>query len=211
MKKLSLLTLSLLMTLSLFAQREETIFGKSGLRITGAWGGLTTNISEVEDDYAVYNGGFGGIEFNRSVFIGWGGYKLGTDVLIGDVGSEKNLEMSFNGLMLGYTPKAHKPIHPSFMLMGGTGQMELGGEEGEDDIFVVQPSAGLELNVFRWFHIDLRGGYRIVMDSDLVDASDTDLSGFFGEANLKFGISWDRGNSSRKRQERERDEDTSWP
>ncbi|MFT4663431.1 MAG: hypothetical protein ACI9VN_001713 [Patescibacteria group bacterium] len=211
MKKLSLLAMSLLMTIALFAQKEETIFGKSGLRLSGAWGGSSTNISQIEDNYAVYSGGFGGLEFNRSVFIGWGGYKLVSDVLIGDVGAEQNLEMDYNGLIFGYALKPHKPIHATFMLMGGKGDVQL-GEGQKDKIFVVKPSAGLELNVFRWFHIGLRGGYRIVTDSDIVDISDTDLSGFFGEANLKFGISWNRGSKDRRNQERNRDDrDTTWP
>jgi len=211
MKKISLLAMALLMTVALFAQREETIFGKSGLKVTGAWGGSTTNISQVADDYAVYTGGFGGVEFNRSVFIGWGGYKLVSDVLIGEIGMEQNLEMDYNGLMIGYALMPHKPIHASFMLMGGQGNMQL-GEGRKDNIFVVQPSAGLEMNVFRWFHIGLRGGYRAVMDSDVPEITDTDLSGIFGEANLKFGISWNRNLKSRKDQERKTERsDTSWP
>jgi len=211
MKKLSLVAMSLLMTIALFAQKEQTIFGKSGLRLSGAWGGTSSNVSQIADDYALYAGGFGGLEFNRSVFIGWGGYKLGSDVLIGESGSTQNLEMKYNGMMIGYALKPHKPLHANFMVMGGKGNVEL-GESGKDKIYVIKPSAGLELNVFRWFHIGLRGGYRIVADSDIADVSDTDLSGFFGEANFKFGISWDRGRRSRRSQEYDRDDrDRTWP
>ena len=209
MKKLSLFVLSFLMTLNLFAQREETIFGKSGLRISGGWGGSTTNISQVGDDYAVYNGGFGGVEFNRSVFIGWGGYKLVNDVNFAAYPNQ-NLEMFYNGLMIGYALRAYKPIHPIFMLMGGKGYMKVPEISGKDYLFVVKPSVGLELNVFRWFHIGLRGGYRIVTDSDVAGITDQDLSGFFGEANLKFGMSWDRGSKNKKKQKEEIQEGATW-
>jgi Outer membrane protein beta-barrel domain len=210
MKKLSVLAMTLLMTVSLFAQKEETIFGKSGLRISGAWGGTSSNISQIADDYAVFNGGFGGIEFNRAVFIGWGGYKLNSDVQVGEMPTSPNLEMNYNGLMLGYTLQPHKPIHATFMVMGGKGDLQV-NDSAEDNIIVVKPSAGLELNVFRWFHIGLRGGYRMVLDSDLPEVNDTDLSGIFAEANLKFGISWDRSGNRREQEKKKENPDSSWP
>ncbi len=46
--------------LSLFSQSDETLFGRSGLRFTGAWGASTTNLTFFEDDFAIVNGGYGG-------------------------------------------------------------------------------------------------------------------------------------------------------
>ena len=189
MKKLSLMTMAMLLSIALFAQTEETMFGKSGLRLTGAWGGSSTMITEISDDYAVYTGGFGGLEFGRSVFVGWGGYKLINDIEFDQI-EPQSFEMKYNGLMVGYAYNAHKPIHPTFMLMGGKGKIEMDDIDRKDNIFVVQPSIGVELNVFRWFHLGLRGGYRMVTDTDLVGLSDSDLSAPFGEVNLKFGFSW---------------------
>ena len=193
MKKISLLTMSLLLTLTLFAQKEETMFGKSGLRLTGAWGGSTTMITEVVNDNAIYTGGYGGLEFGRSLFIGWGGYKLINDIDF-DEFETQSFDMEYKGLMLGYALNAHKPIHPIFMIMGAKGEVEVDDFGAKDNIFVVQPSLGIELNVFRWFHLGLRGGYRMVTDTDMTGLTDSDLSAPFGEVNLKFGFSWEEIN-----------------
>ena len=191
MKKISLMALSLLMTVSLFAQREETLFGKSGLRLSGAWGGSTLSVTKFSDDYAVFSGGFGGLEFGKSVFVGWGGYSLVNDVEF-DAFTAQNFEMNYNGLMLGYAFNGQKAIHPTFMLMGGKGDIELEDAGSSDKIFVIQPSLGVELNVFRWFHLGLTGGYRIVTDTDIVGLTDNDLSAPFGQISFKFGWSWGR-------------------
>ena len=72
-------------------------------------------------------------------------------------------------------------------------------EGGEyDKIFVVQPAAGVEINIFRWFHLGLQGGYRFVTDSSIAGLSDKQLSGAFGQATLKFGWSWGRSNQYKK-------------
>jgi hypothetical protein len=61
-----------------------------------------------------------------------------------------------------------------------------------DRIFAVQPTAGIEINVFRWFHVGLEGGYRFISDSNVEGLTDSDLSGPFGQATLRFGWSWGR-------------------
>jgi hypothetical protein len=61
-----------------------------------------------------------------------------------------------------------------------------------DRIFVVQPSLGAELNLLRWCHASVHGGYRFVNDVSIDTYSDNDFSGLYGELTLKFGISWGR-------------------
>ena len=51
--------------------------------------------------------------------------------------------------------------------------------------------AGVEINIFRWLHLGLEGGYRFVTSSD-ISLSDRQLSNAFGQATLKFGFSWGR-------------------
>lgn len=181
----------LLLTTSLFAQREETLFGSNGLNLSGAWGGWTTSMTKFGDDFAVLTGGFGGLEFGRTFLVGWGNYKLINDVEFSAFPS-RDFEMRYNGLMIGYMLKADKAIHPTFNILAGKGKVELSDANDTDKIFVVQPSVGIELNVLRWFHIDLQGGYRFVTDTDITGLTDTDLSAPYGEIKLKFGFSWGR-------------------
>ncbi|HMR43520.1 MAG TPA: hypothetical protein PKC40_06790 [Saprospiraceae bacterium] len=174
--------------LSLFSQSDETLFGRSGLRFTGAWGASTTNLTFFEDDFAIVNGGYGGLEFGKNVFIGWGGFRTANNFEIDRFDNDR-FEMRYNGLMLGYAPGSFKVLHPKFMLLTGGGRLKVAGENS-DEIFVLQPSAGVEINVFKWFRLGLEGGYRFVADADLLNIKDADISAPFGELTFKFGWSW---------------------
>ena len=191
MKKILLLFSAMLILLSVNAQQEETVFGKSGLRITGAWGGSTTNFTAFDDDYAVLSGGFGGVEFNRFLFLGWGGYRLVDEVRFANL-SQQDFDLNYNGLMLGFSSKSHKVVHPQVMLLTGGGRARLADQGGTDRVFVVQPSAGVTVNIFRWFHLSLEGGYRFVNGTDLVGLTDNNLSNAFGQIRFLFGWSWGR-------------------
>jgi len=185
MKKL-LLLLVLLMTTTIFvsAQKDETIFGRSGIKLTGAWGGYMQNISTFENDFSMSRNSFFVFELNKKVLIGWDG--LNAEFNKSNLG---NLDLNSNGFTLGYSPLAHKPIHPIVNLYGGKGKIK--GTEIIDNVYVWQPSLSVEMNVFRWFKIGIDGGYRIVTESNLGGGiTDQDLSGPYAGLKLKFGWSW---------------------
>ncbi len=194
MKKLAFTALMIgMLTATMFAQRDETIFGKSGLRLTGAWGANTTNLTFFDDDFAVVSGGYGGLEFGKKLFIGWGGYSTTNDFNIGSDVQNTDLNISYNGLMIGYAPFSHKAIHPKFTLLAGGGNLRMRGT-GSDEILVFEPSAGVELNVFRWFRVGLDGGYRFVTNTDIL-VNDSEVSAPYGQVTFKFGWSWGRSRS----------------
>jgi len=181
--------------LSVFAQKEQTILGSSGLRFSGAWGTSTTNLTFYGDESSVTTGGYGGLEFGKTLLVGWGGFSNSSDFKIVESATE-NIRLNYNGLVLGYAPKVHVAIHPQFMLMTGGGNVRVAGE-GSDGVFVVQPSAGVELNVLRWFRIGIDGGYRFVSGSDFSGFKDSDLSAPFGQLTFKFGYSWGSGRNKK--------------
>lgn len=179
-----------LMATSVFSQRDETVFGRSGLRISGVWGGSTTNFTEIGDDLTLLSGGYGGLEFNKTVFIGWGGYGGGDDITIGQ--ETKDLDIYYTGPIVSFTPAAWKVVHPKITFMGGSGRMRL-DNGNRDRIGVFQPSGGLEINIFRWCRVGAEAGYRFITDvRDDQLVNNKDLSGLFGEVKLKFGWSWGR-------------------
>jgi len=171
---------------SLTAQRDETIF--DGLSLTGAWGGPMVNLTKFGEDFTLMRGGFGGLEFNKTMFIGWGGLDTRERVTID---GRDEFDLDFNGIILGATPQAFKSLHPKIMLMTGGGDLNVIGE-GDDNIWVIQPSAGVEINVFRWFRFGAEAGYRFVTDTDVPGISDGDVSAFFGQLTFRFGYSWGR-------------------
>lgn len=186
MKKLLLLfVLVCTTTVFLSAQKDETIFGRNGIKLTGVWGGYMQNISTFENDFNLSRNGFFVFELNKKVLIGWDG--LNADFNTASLG---NLEMNSNGFTFGYSPLAHKAIHPVINLYGGKGKIK--GDEVLDNIYVWQPSITLEMNVFKWFKLGLDGGYRFITESNLTGISSEELSGPYAGLKLKFGWSWGR-------------------
>ena len=181
-------TLVFIFSLSLFAQKEETVFGYSGLRLTGIWGGPSSGTSHYGESNFYHNGGFVGLEFNNSVVLVWGWYKIKDQVSFRDLPIQ-NFNLNYSGFMLGISALPNKVVHPKFAVLVGPGTYEF-QFEGRDRLFHIQPAAGIEVNIFRWFHLSLEGGYRIAMNSRYPTLSDSDLSAWFAELKFRFGFSW---------------------
>ena len=172
------------------AQADETLFNKSGLGLTGAWGGWTSGIAAFSDNPALTKGGYGGLEFGKNLFVGWAGYQT-VDRVPFATNDLSRFGFDYGGLMLGYAPYAHRAVHPQIGFLFGGGEVSV-ENAGSDAVWVIQPSLGLELNVFRWFRLGVEGGYRYVSNSDIPDYTGQDLSALYGELRLKFGWSWGR-------------------
>ena len=196
MKNLAyLLLIGMLFTLTTAtAQKEETLFGKRGIKLTGAWvsPGLSLSSFDGGDNTLLFRAKSTVLEFNKSVLVGWGRYSLDGTTRIDGV--EGNVDMKYNGVVLGYTPKAEKVIHPTFMMMMGSGKSY---NNGSDNIFVVQPSAGFDINIFRWMKVGASAGYRWVNGVDTPNLSSNQLSAPYAELRLKFGYSWGRNKNKR--------------
>jgi len=98
--------------------------------------------------------------------------------------------------LLGYTINSDKAIHPIVYVQFGSSDLEVEGV-GSDNVFVVQPSIGAELNVTRWFRIGIDGGYRFFNNSDIPGFTDQDFSSPVLGLRLKFGWSWGRRDRDR--------------
>ncbi len=173
------------------AQKDETLFNRTNIQFTGAWGGANIAFSQFNQggDFFVSNGGFGGIELNKSIFIGWGGMDLEDDAIITIDDIDRSFGFNYNGLILGYAPKSYRVLHPEFKLLVGNGNVNI-QDFGRDRVLVVQPSAGVEVNIFQWFRVGLEGGYRAVTNVDYDGIRDSELSNAYGAIKFKFGWSW---------------------
>jgi hypothetical protein len=184
------LSLALLCSLSsLVAQTEKTVIGNHGLKFSGLWGGTKHQITSFDNhnSSSYIQGGYFGFEFGKALLIGWGHYDLYDDFKWDNIENQK-FDMRWEPLVLGYGFNSFKSIHPQIGLDLGAGKVKLG--DLSDRIFVMQPSAGIEINVLRWFHIGLDGGYRFVSDSSIPALSNQKLSGWYGQISSKFGFSW---------------------
>ena len=191
------LALTLLTFLNnLTAQKEETVVGNRGLGLSGIWGGSKHQLTQFgnKGQTSYISGGFFGLEFGKSLLVGFGHYNL-TDEFKWDNIENQAFDLTWNPVVLAYGFKNHKAIHPQIGVDFGPGRVKVG--DVKDRIFVVQPTVGVEINVFRWLHLGLDGGYRFVNDSSILGMSDEELSGLFGQASLKFGFSWGRYNKKK--------------
>ena len=188
MKKVLFIALATLFILtSADAQRDETLLDDGQFRLTGFWFSATHQFSYHEDDFALLRGGYGGFEFNKTLLIGWGRFNYRDRVNLPDIQAE--YEMKFNGFNLGITPQSYRSVHPRINFLAGGGKVKL--DDGNSDrVFVLQPSAGVELNIFRWFRLGFEGGYRFVSENDLPGIDGSDLAAPFAQIDLKFGWSW---------------------
>ncbi len=183
-------TLCLLTSLQTHAQ-DETVADKLRLDFSGAWGGWNSQLTAFGDQNAVMNGGFGGLEFNKVIFLGWSAYSINDAVSVDE--TNKQLSLKYNGPVLAYTPLARSIVHPRFGLQFGFGKLDLTDEQ-TDRIALIQPSVGGELNVLRWFRLGAEFGYRFALNTTSQQVNDQFVSGPYGAATLKFGFSWGSDN-----------------
>jgi hypothetical protein len=175
---------------SLFAQRDETLIGKTGLKLTGAWGGAHIGMVGFDGGNSALGGGFFGLEFSKSLFLGYMGSSGSASTTYN--GNKRNYDIEYGGFLVGYAYKPYKVIHPRVNFLMGSGSLKV-KDKPDDYIFVVQPSAGVEVNVFRWFRLGLEGGYRFVSNTDLPKPNDGDVSAAFAQLSFRFGWSWGKG------------------
>lgn len=183
-------SLALFLLNSLAAQQHETLLGRSPLN--GAFGAPIYEYT-IQDGIQGGVGGGGGLVF-RNFFLG--AYGVGaisglTELLEGDT---DRLNLAHGGLWLGITPSSYNLIHPYLSVRGGWGvlDIELGGDQAFtdlDQVFVLTPEAGIEINLTRWFRVAGTVGYRHIAgvnDESPMGITDN-LQGLIGGITLRFG------------------------
>jgi hypothetical protein len=183
-----LLAFTLLATV-IHAQKDETLIGKTGLKLTGLWGGSNFGLVGFDGDNHGMAGGFFGLEFSKSLLLGYSGASTSESTTYNGV--LRKYDLNYGGLLVGYAYKPHKVVHPRVGFLMGGGNLKI-KDEPDDAVFVVQPSAGVEVNLFRWFRMGLEGGYRFVSNVSLPKPSDGEVSAPFAQLSLRFGWSWGR-------------------
>ena len=171
-----------------FSQSEKTLLDGIKLESSGGWGGTRTQLTRIAGETAWISGFHLTGEYNRKFLLGYNFNWLTDDVTYFSDQNDRSLRLRWHSLQTGYQIASHKAIHPVFDLDLGIGKAKM-SDVGKDRVFVVGPSAAIELNLYRWFHLSVGGGYRWVSNVGLAGLSDKDLSGAFGHVTLKFGWS----------------------
>ena len=123
------------------------------------------------------------------------------------------MDLGHGGFWLGYTYRSHKLVHIFASTKLGWGGIDIEIDEDNysavDNVFVITPELGVELNVFRWFKIAGTVGYRSVTGVDNIKAgkSNEDFSGLAGTLTFRFGGFGDWRRAKRDRRDRDRYDD----
>jgi hypothetical protein len=171
------------------AQSVETVFGKGGPKVKGAYGVAAQRFSSIEGQFANLLGGYGGVLFQSDVMLGAGAFALLNGQSI-DIENDVNTarQLTYVGLVAERTFQSAKAIHFTANLLVGAGfigeQNRLPGggtySISSRGAFVAEPTLQAEVNLTQWFRAAAGVGYRWVADEGNYSAPSATLS-------LKFG------------------------
>jgi len=192
MKKYLMISLTCLLAFSLNAQDDgnyQTLFGQAKFK-----GIFVSSLSEFGVQGNGLNsafGGGGGVIFGN-VFIG--AYGLGTTDFSTLVNStdQVNLDMAHGGLWLGYTRNSYKLMHLYSGVKLGWGAVDVNLTDSNvnynDQVFVMTPEIGLEVNVLKILRVAGTVGYRLVDGVDTQNGfRNNEFSGMVAGVTLRFG------------------------
>ncbi len=212
MKKIiTLLFLALIVQVS-FAQEEkitekeedsmQTLFSKDNLKFTGGYLAPEVKVSDVHQDISLIVGGKMGFTFNDHFTIGLAGFGL-TNNSNFDINDDPlypaRIGMGYGGLNLEYTFFSNKKIHFTIPVVLGAASIYVYEDDGDffsdqfneienSAAFVVEPGVNIELNLFKFFRIDLGASYRLIEGTALEYLNDEDLSDLSFNVGFKFGF-----------------------
>ena len=166
-----------------------------------AYGGVTTKLTQFNREVASINGIFGGVVFNRQLYVGVSAFALTSNILqpgVQDVkGCVPRWNMGYGGLTFEYIHASNKLLHLTAGTLIGAGEVKKNWThsfKNDSDrffdksiFFVIEPSVNAELNMSSWFRIALGGSYRLVSGSHTPGITDSGLSAPTATLSLKFG------------------------
>ncbi|MBL7854264.1 MAG: hypothetical protein JNL17_07690 [Cyclobacteriaceae bacterium] len=183
------LVVVLALTSRVSAQDAETVFGKGGPKVRGAYGAAVEKFSSIDGQFAHFIGGYGGVLFTNHLMIGAGAYALINGNSI-DIESDPNTsrQLTYLGLAVERTFNSQKAFHlTASLLTGGAiiGEQNRLPDGGQYSIrsrgsFALEPGLAAEVNLTKWFRVAGGVSYRWV-------ASESKYSAPAGSITLKFG------------------------
>lgn len=179
-----------LIAFSSFSQsKEETLFGD--IDHIGGFGGPLIEVSSINGETVADVGGGGALILDNFFF---GGYGLGTDAPNIQIGLESfDIDFGHGGLWFGFVTPPYKVAHVYSSFKLGWGEANLKDKDGDklfsDNVLVLTPEVGVELNITGWFKLAFTGGYRFVDGANNLPGglNDDSFSSPFGALTFRFG------------------------
>ncbi len=191
-----------LCVLSIFAEDNVLLSGDVD---HGGWGGFEFGVSQILDETTMIVGGRGGWTINHTLTIGGAGWGMIPDfekegLIPFNPDSVVSLNMGAGGLLLEYVWGSEKVVHFNVGAMigwGGIAITEKYDYEQDDEwdesnsvgdgFFIAEPHLGLELNMMKFWRINIGARYRYISGIDKFNLEDSDFSGTTGYIQFRFG------------------------
>lgn len=179
-----------------FAEKQEndelkTIINTIEIKRISGFGGPLMTYTNLGGDFAFMMGGGGGIIINN-MFIGGYGEGLSNSINIKRENILRDIDFGHGGLWIGYEIAHKAVIHPVI-----SARIGWGGVSGEnltnnsffsDNVFVVSPTISAEINITRFFKMNVGAEYRQTLDvNHTTPLNQSDLSGLGVYMNFIFG------------------------
>lgn len=182
---------------------EQTLFSRELEH--GGYGAPVVRFTSIKSESAVLIGGQGGWILNHTLVIGVGGYGIVTNhSLLAPLDDGKtitrNMNLGYGGLFLGYIAGSDRVVHPTIQLLIGGGTVEPRDrkydewdqthnrdDDDYDGFFMMEPQAGLEINMTTFMRIELNASYRFVNGIEKYGLTESDIDGLSGSLVFKFG------------------------
>jgi len=172
----------------------EYIFGNNGNVMINGFGAPLVEFSFHGNEFAVSSGGGGAVLINQTFFFGAYGMGLATEHKVDGLQIKQTNGTTINyppmrkifghgGFWLGYIHNRKEAFHWGVSSKIGWGAIGLcdadlencdKGQIGTDNVFVLCPQVEVEMNMTKWFKINIGAGYRYVSG---VDKTYTDSNG----------------------------------
>lgn len=200
MKKLFTLSFLTFISLSVWAQeRPQTLLG-DGVQFTSGFGGFMIGFAPVQGNIKALSGGGGALLINNSFYLGGYGMSMAEDLVVTSNSTDYEVDFDHGGLMMGFVILPSRMTHLGISTRIGWGDIRFYeynsvgtgfvGRSINDNVFILNPQAELEINMTSWFKINANAGYQIANGVNNFYYSQNDFNGAtFG---LSFLFGWFR-------------------
>ncbi|MCB0679658.1 MAG: hypothetical protein KDC32_01655, partial [Saprospiraceae bacterium] len=193
MKRIFLFALLALAICDLQAQ-DQTVFNRANR--FGVFVSPMFEQGPLNEPWRTSAGGGLGFVFGDFFLGAYGLAGLDYDQLLADEEVDR-IDLAHGGLWIGYTPEQHRILHPYAATRIGFGAVDIDVDYLDDDgfgpdpwdlddddlidnVFVVNPEIGLELNITSFLRIAAAGGYRWVEGVNGPGLDDDAFTGWTG-------------------------------
>jgi hypothetical protein len=193
MKKITIVVLSFL-CLNAFAQTEnqpQTLFGGGGKKNIQYVLNPYAEISTLDDTEMFSLGVRGGVNINTKYTFGAYYFTSLNDARPSGLELVPGyFDVRKGGAYFEYTLFSDRLVHFTFPLNVGYGEIEMDNDVedisfGEEYFFAVEPSALVEINLFKYLKANAGVGHRWVSDFNYLGLNANDLRGVLGQIGLK--------------------------